>query len=62
MVPSIAANTKERTEIFLKHWNYYIGKSEITYCRSDDGKQYVEDILNNNMGPRNNIHRKEVYL
>ncbi len=62
MVPSIAANTKERAEIFQRHWNYYIGKSEITYCRNDDGKQYVEDIRNNQMGPRNNIHRKEVYL
>jgi superfamily II DNA or RNA helicase len=62
MVPSIAANTKERAEIFQKHWNYYIGKSEITYCRNDDGKQYVEDIRNNQKGPRNNIHRKEVYL
>ena len=62
MIPSITANTKERAEIFQKHWNYYIGKSEITYCRNDDGKQYVEDIRNNKMGPRNNIHRKEVYL
>ncbi|MDE0954432.1 MAG: DEAD/DEAH box helicase family protein, partial [Candidatus Poseidoniales archaeon] len=62
MVPSIAANTKERAEIFQKHWNYYIGKSEITYCRNDDGKQYVEDIRNNKKGPRNNIHRKDVYL
>jgi hypothetical protein len=31
-------------------------------CRNDDGKQYVEDIRNNQMGPRNNIHRKDVYL
>lgn len=62
MVPSIVANTKERAEIFKKNWDYYIGKSEITYCRNDEGKQYVEEIRKNGLGPKNSIHRKEVYL
>ena len=61
-IPSIVANTKERAEIFQRHWNYYIGKSEIMYCRNDEGKQYVEEIRKKKMGPRNSIHRKEVYL
>jgi hypothetical protein len=61
-VPSIVANTKERAEIFQKHWNYYIGTSEITYCRNDEGKQYVAEIRKNRMGPKNSIHHKEVYL
>lgn len=61
-VPSIVANTKERAEVFQKHWNYYIGTSEITYCRNDEGKQYVAEIRKNRMGPKNSIHHKEVYL
>ena len=61
-VPSIVANTKQRAEIFQRHWNYYIGKSEIMYCRNDEGKLYVEEIKKNRLGPRNSIHRKEVYL
>jgi hypothetical protein len=61
-VPSIVANTKERAEIFQTHWNYYIGTSEITYCRNDDGKQYIAEIRKKRMGPKNSIHHKEVYL
>ncbi len=61
-IPSIVANTKERAEIFQKHWNYYIGTSEITYCRNDEGKEYVAEIRKNRMGPKNSIHHKEVYL
>ncbi len=61
-VPSIVANTKERAEIFKKNWDYYIGKSELTYCKNDEGKKYVEEIRNKGLVPKNNIHRKEVYL
>lgn len=61
-VPSIAANSKQRAEVFLKHWNYYIGISEITYCHTEEGKKVVEDIKNSGLGPKNTIHRKEVYL
>ena len=61
-VPSIAANSKQRPEVFLKHWNYYIGISEITYCHTEEGKKVVEDIKNSGLGPKNTIHRKEVYL
>ena len=61
-VPTIVANTKQRAEVFKKNWDYYIGKSELTYCRNDEGKEYVENIRLNGMGPKNSIHRKEVYL
>ena len=61
-VPSIVANTKQRAEIFQKNWNYYIGKSELTYCRNDEGKRYVEEIKKSGLVPKNNIHRKDVYL
>ena len=61
-VPSIVANTKERAEVFKKNWDYYIG--EVKSCtvetmRVDStSKSYVEMDLE----PRNNLHRKEVYL
>ena len=61
-VPSIVANTKERAEVFKKNWDYYIGKSEIMYCRNDEGRQYVEELRKSGLEPRNNLHRKEVYL
>ena len=61
-VPSIVANTKERAEVFKKNWDYYIGESEIMYCRNDEGRQYVEELRRNGLEPRNNLHRKEVYL
>ena len=44
-VPSIVANTKERAEVFKKNWDYYIGESEIMYCRNDEGRQYVDCLL-----------------
>lgn len=61
-VPSIVANTKERAEIFKKNWDYYIGESEIMYCRNDEGRQYVEELKKNGLEPKNSLHRKEVYL
>ena len=61
-VPSIVANTKDRAEVFKKNWDYYIGESEIMYCRNDEGRQYVEELRRNGLEPRNNLHRKEVYL
>lgn len=61
-IPSIVANTKERAEIFKKNWDYYIGESEIMYCRNDEGRQYVEELKKNGLEPKNSIHRKEVYL
>ena len=61
-IPSIVANTKERAEVFKKNWDYYIGKSEILYCRNDEGRQCVEELKRNGLGPKNSLHRKEVYL
>ena len=61
-VPSIVANTKERAEVFKKNWDYYIGESEIMYCRNDEGRQYIEELRRNGLEPKNNLHRKEVYL
>ena len=43
-VPSIFANTKERALVFQRHWNYYIGISEITYARSDSGKIFLQQL------------------
>ena len=61
-VPAIVANTKERAEVFQKNWDYYIGKSVLSYGRNEDGKKLVEEIKSRRLGPKNSIHRKEVYL
>ncbi|MGY8745623.1 MAG: hypothetical protein ACKVG2_03635 [Candidatus Poseidoniales archaeon] len=61
-VPSIVANTKQRAEVFQDKWNYYIGKSILSYGRNDDGKKLLNEIKSRRLGPRNSIHRKEVYL
>jgi hypothetical protein len=61
-VPSIVANTKQRADVFQDKWNYYIGKSILSYGRNDDGKKLLNEIKSRRLGPRNSIHRKEVYL
>jgi superfamily II DNA or RNA helicase len=61
-VPSIFANTKERAEVFQRHWNYYIGISEITYARSDSGKIFLQQLRNKRLGPKITMHRKQVFL
>jgi hypothetical protein len=61
-VPSIVANTKQRADVFQDKWNYYIGKSILSYGRNDDGKKLLDEIKSRRLGPRNSIHRKEVYL
>jgi len=61
-VPAIVANTKQRAEVFQDKWNYYIGKSILSYGRNDDGKKLLNEIKSRRLGPRNSIHRKEVYL
>jgi hypothetical protein len=61
-VPAIFANSKERAEVFLKHWNYYIGMSEITYARNDSGKIFLQQIRESRLGPDVVMHRKQVFL
>ncbi|MAK96036.1 MAG: DEAD/DEAH box helicase [Euryarchaeota archaeon] len=61
-VPSIFANSKKRAEVFLKHWNYYIGISELTYCHNENGKELVEDIKRIGLAPKTKINKKDVYL
>ncbi len=61
-VPTIFANSKERAEVFLNQWNYYIGMSEITYARSDSGKIFLQQIRKSRLGPDVVMHRKQVFL
>jgi hypothetical protein len=61
-VPAIFANSKERAEVFLNQWNYYIGESEITYARSDSGKIFLQQIRKSRLGPDVVMHRKQVFL
>jgi hypothetical protein len=55
-------HTKERAEVFQKHWNYYIGISEITYARSDSGKIFLQELRKKRLGPKITMHRKQVFL
>ena len=55
-------HTKERAEVFQRHWNYYIGISEITYARSDSGKIFLHELRKKRLGPKITMHRKQVFL
>ena len=55
-------HTKERAEVFQRHWNYYIGISEITYARSYSGKIFLQELRKKRLGPKITMHRKQVFL
>ena len=61
-VPSCMATTRERADVFQKHWNFHIGPSELTYGRNAEGKQFVESIQMRGLGPQSHIHHKQVFL
>ena len=61
-VPSCMAGTRERADVFQKHWNFHIGPSELTYGRNAEGKQFVESIQMRGLGPQSHIHHKQVFL
>jgi len=37
-VPSLFAGKKDRAELFLRHWNRHMGKSELIYTRNREGR------------------------
>ena len=61
-VPSKLASSKERAEVFLKHWKLHVSPSVLTYMRNDGGKQLLQTILQRDMGPQFGLHQKQVYL
>ena len=60
-VPSCLANTKERAAVFQKYWNRHVSPGEVTYTRSANGKQLVEDAQMNGLVPEFGLHQKSVY-
>ena len=61
-VPSKLASSKERAEVFLKHWFHHVSPGHLTYMRNDEGKELMNDILQKRLGPQVGMHQKNVYL
>ena len=61
-VPSKLASSKERAEVFLKHWFHHVSPGYLTYMRNDEGKELMNDILQKRLGPQVGMHQKNVYL
>ena len=61
-VPSKLASSKERAEVFLKHWILHVSPSEVTYMRNDGGKELLRTIQKRDLGPKIGLHQKQVYL
>ncbi len=61
-VPKILAGKKEDAEIFLRYWQEFVSPAELFYAHSHDGKQRLEAIQQQNLTPKNSIHRKQIFL
>ncbi len=61
-VPKILAGRKEDAEIFLRYWQEFVSPAELFYAHSHDGKQRLEAIRQQNLAPKNSIHRKQIFL
>lgn len=60
-VPSCLASSKERAEVFQRHWNHFVSPGAVTYVRSGDGKRLVEHAQLQGLVPRIGLHQKSVY-
>jgi hypothetical protein len=61
-VPSKLASSKERAEVFLKHWTIHVSPGQITYMRNDEGKELLQSILQRGLSPKMGLHKKNVFL
>jgi len=61
-VPSVLASSRERADVFQKHWNIHVSPSILTYARSNDGKSLLQHIRQRGLAPNIGMHQKEVYL
>ncbi|MGB2340901.1 MAG: hypothetical protein ACPH9K_07900, partial [Candidatus Poseidoniaceae archaeon] len=62
MVPKILATKKEDAELFQKYWQEFVSPAELFYAHSSDGKQRLEAIRQQNLVPRNSLHKKQIFL
>tara|TARA_B110000444_G_C18851828_1_gene606380 strand:+ start:139 stop:2922 length:2784 start_codon:yes stop_codon:yes gene_type:complete len=61
-VPSKLASSKERADVFLKHWTQLVSPGQMTYMHTDQGKELLHSIAQRNLSPQVGIHRKDVYF
>ena len=61
-VPKILAGKREDADLFLRYWQEFISPAELFYAHSADGKQRLEAIRQQNLGPKNSIHKKQIFL
>jgi hypothetical protein len=61
-VPKKLASSKERAEVFLKHWTLHVSPGELTYMRNDEGKELLHNILQRGLSPKLGIHKKNIFL
>ncbi len=61
-VPKILAGKREDADVFLRYWMEFISPAELFYAHSGDGKRRLEAIRQQNLGPKNSIHKKQIFL
>ena len=61
-VPKILAGKKEDANVFLGYWQEFVSPADLFYAHSNDGKQRLEAIRQQNLVPKNTIHRKQIFL
>lgn len=61
-VPKILAGKREEADIFLRYWQEFISPAELFYAHSADGKQRLEAIRQQDLGPKNSTHKKQIFL
>ncbi|MBP66609.1 MAG: hypothetical protein CMA67_05055 [Euryarchaeota archaeon] len=61
-VPKILAGKREEADIFLRYWQEFISPAELFYAHSADGKQRLEVIRQQDLGPKNSTHKKQIFL
>ena len=61
-VPKILAGKREEADVFLRYWQEFISPAELFYAHSADGKQRLEAIRQQDLGPKNSTHKKQIFL
>ncbi|MEJ6716086.1 MAG: DEAD/DEAH box helicase family protein [Euryarchaeota archaeon] len=60
-VPSCLATSKERAQVYQRHWNHHVSPGVVTYVRSGDGRELVHKAQLDGLVPRVGLHQKSVY-
>ncbi len=60
-VPSCLATSKERAQVYQRHWNHHVSPGVVTYVRSGDGRELIHKAQLDGLVPRVGLHQKSVY-